>query len=189
VATQSLAEHVSPGSAGFLSKLATITSCKYIGMFGLGILIYDGQRGTDAVQLRLLAAGCCLASISLRSGVETMTIDAALALVLWMAVNGKMVWLNAKWLTFLGAISYTLYLTHQNIGYIVISRLQQNGVHPIATIIAAFGVALALAVALHHLVERPSLNRLRRVDITSIGARFQQRVVALKMPTKQGRVH
>tara|TARA_R110002049_G_scaffold50370_3_gene143027 strand:+ start:47427 stop:48548 length:1122 start_codon:yes stop_codon:yes gene_type:complete len=177
VATQSLSEMVSPTTAGILSKVVTIASFKYIAMFGLGILIYDGRRRTDARITRLLAAGCCLAAIALRSGTEAMLIDAALAAILWMAVNGRLAWLNAKWLTFLGAISYTLYLTHQNIGYIVIRELEDRGVYPIVAIFVAFAVALTMAIGLHRFVERPSLQRLRGVDVSSILCKTFQRLV------------
>ena len=174
VATQKLCEVVSPSTAEMLSKIATISSLKYIGMFGLGILIYDGRRRTDGKLVRSLAAGCCLAAIALRSGTEAMWIDASLALVLWLAVNDRLPWLSARWLTFLGAISYTLYLIHQNVGYIVIMYLEKNGVHPVAAIMIAFGVALALAIALRHFVERPSLARLRRVDVAKLWDRYSR---------------
>lgn len=189
VATQNLAEVVAPSAAGILSKVSTITSFKYIGMFGLGILIYDGRRRTDARLVRLLAAGCCLAAIASRSGIETMLIDVALATILWMAVNDGMAWLNARWLTFLGAISYTLYLTHQNVGYIVITRLEQYGVHSIVAIFAAFAVTLALAVALHHFVERPSLNRLRQVNIAAIWETARRKIALPKMASESGQAH
>ena len=174
IATQGLCEVVSPSAAGMLSKLATIASFKYIGMFGLGILIYDGRRRNDGRLVRSLAAACCLAAIALRSGTEAMLIDGTLAVVLWLAVNGRLPWLNTKWLTFLGAISYTLYLTHQNVGYIVIMKLEGVGVHPLVAIMVAFASALALAVALRSFVEKPSLSRLRRVDVARLWDRYIQ---------------
>lgn len=61
----------------------------------------------------------------------------------------------------LGALTYPLYLVHQNIGYVVI-----NGIDPTwgrwLAFLAAFGVALLLAYAIHRLVERRYNSRLRR---------------------------
>jgi peptidoglycan/LPS O-acetylase OafA/YrhL len=61
----------------------------------------------------------------------------------------------------LGALTYPLYLVHQNIGYVVI-----NGIDPVLgrwlAFLAAFAVALGLAYAIHRLVERRYNSRLRR---------------------------
>ncbi len=61
----------------------------------------------------------------------------------------------------LGALTYPLYLVHQNIGYVVI-----NGIDPAlgrwVAFLAAFAVALGLAYAIHRLVERRYNSRLRR---------------------------
>ena len=61
----------------------------------------------------------------------------------------------------LGALTYPLYLVHQNIGYVVV-----NTVDPVlgrwAAFIAATAVAIALAWTIHRLVERRYNGRFRR---------------------------
>lgn len=59
-------------------------------------------------------------------------------------------------LLFFGAISYSLYLVHQNMGYVVIRRLDGIGVNHWVSVAAAFGLAVAVATALHRFVERPA---------------------------------
>jgi peptidoglycan/LPS O-acetylase OafA/YrhL len=63
--------------------------------------------------------------------------------------------------TMLGALTYPLYLVHQFIGYVVI-----NVIAPVAgrwvAVMAATATVLAIAVAIHRLVERRYNGRLRR---------------------------
>jgi len=70
--------------------------------------------------------------------------------------------LAARPLFWLGAISYPLYLTHQNIGYIVINRLYGAGFdNPAIVIGVPILLALALATAIHRFVEVPGQRVLR----------------------------
>jgi peptidoglycan/LPS O-acetylase OafA/YrhL len=62
----------------------------------------------------------------------------------------------------LGTISYPLYLTHQNIGYVVIRAGYRLGLNPNVSVALAFGVALAIAAAITFTVERPAMALLRK---------------------------
>ncbi|MEO8152856.1 MAG: acyltransferase [Rhizobacter sp.] len=62
----------------------------------------------------------------------------------------------------LGAISYPLYLLHENIGWTVIHRLEAQGFGTNAAIALACIMALAGATALHFAVELPAMNAIRR---------------------------
>lgn len=67
---------------------------------------------------------------------------------------------QAKWLTFLGALTYPLYLIHENLGWYVIHRLR-GSFSPWVSIGVAAAVALLAAVLIHRFVERPLNKRLR----------------------------
>jgi peptidoglycan/LPS O-acetylase OafA/YrhL len=69
--------------------------------------------------------------------------------------------LQSRALVFLGLISYSLYLTHQNIGYVVIRAVESRGGSPNLAIVAATLVALLIATALTFCIERPALQLLR----------------------------
>lgn len=62
----------------------------------------------------------------------------------------------------LGALTYPLYLIHENLGWYVI-HLLHGRTGPLAAVLIASVVVLLAAVLVHHLVERPSTPRLRRV--------------------------
>ncbi len=61
-----------------------------------------------------------------------------------------------------GALTYPLYLVHTQFGWAVTEWLSRAGVGRWATLAAAVGVSVLLAVLIHHAVERPFSTRLRR---------------------------
>lgn len=65
-------------------------------------------------------------------------------------------------LLYLGAISYSLYLVHQNLGYVVIRALQSAAVHePWLLIGVPLLVSLLVAHAVHTWVEEPLSQKIR----------------------------
>jgi|688.fasta_scaffold118684_2 peptidoglycan/LPS O-acetylase OafA/YrhL len=72
---------------------------------------------------------------------------------------------NNKWVSYLGVITYPLYLLHQDIGLVFISLIEKNSLAPAAFIVLGFVILMALAV--NSLVERyqvkvqVSLSRLK----------------------------
>ena len=85
----------------------------------------------------------------------------ALAGVVLLATRGRLKFLESRPLVFLGTISYPLYLTHQNIGYVVIRAAYKAGLHPNAGVLLATAVAAVVAVAITYAVERPAMAFLR----------------------------
>ncbi|MBN1093396.1 acyltransferase [Blastococcus sp. TML/M2B] len=74
---------------------------------------------------------------------------------------------SARWMTLAGALTYPLYLVHENLGWFVI-HLLRGSVGPWVAVLAATVVALVAAAALHHLVERPFSGRLRAATLTML---------------------
>jgi peptidoglycan/LPS O-acetylase OafA/YrhL len=87
----------------------------------------------------------------------------AIFLMFLLFSTGKLEWLNKKAFAPLGALTYALYLTHQNIGY---AMLGAKGGTYAPTLLAVAGVvlcALILAFLMHRYVERPISTWLRPV--------------------------
>ena len=63
----------------------------------------------------------------------------------FLAVSGRLKMLNLKPLVFLGSISYSLYLLHQNIGYIIINKAYDLQLNPLVGISSAIFVSVVLA--------------------------------------------
>ena len=94
-------------------------------------------------------------------GLAAALIVAAFFLIFVAISLGALRRLRARWLVQLGALTYPLYLIHQNIGAIwlrrtdgMMDRFLQIGLAIIA--------ALAIAWAIHHLIERLGAGPLRR---------------------------
>ncbi|MER8183938.1 acyltransferase [Kitasatospora sp. NPDC094015] len=78
----------------------------------------------------------------------------AFAMVLAAAL-GLFNWANWKWLTVAGALTYPLYLIHQEAGWTLIHFLQTRGLGVRAALAVALVAALTTAWLIHRLVERP----------------------------------
>ncbi|MFG1860644.1 acyltransferase family protein [Microbispora bryophytorum] len=81
-------------------------------------------------------------------------------LVMVLVAVGAFDRIDWRWLTFLGALTYPLYLFHHHIGFLVIRWL-----HPALgnrlTLPLAVAAALVVAYGVHRLVERPLQPRMR----------------------------
>ncbi len=134
----------------------------YIPWFVCGIMIYRlTQLATESPRLDLLVL---LAAIVVLGVVEAPPIGllaACLSGLLWTAANGRLPILANPVLAWLGAIYYTLYLLHENIGWGVIRQAQKAGVDVNLSILLAIALALAMATTLTRLVERPAMKWLR----------------------------
>jgi peptidoglycan/LPS O-acetylase OafA/YrhL len=100
---------------------------------------------------------------SLSEPVVTALVCALFAMFLLFA-TGRLEWLNRKAFGMLGGFTYALYLTHQNIGYVALSRMPHlSSTHgPAMWVVCAVLLgALILACALHLFVEKPLSLRLR----------------------------
>ncbi len=158
------AEAYWPWAAELLSKLATVASLKYIPLFAIGMLFYSNRQTGRISKASVAAIVACLATIGLFSGLATVAVDALLGAVLLLAVHSRLGFLSCRPLVALGAISYTLYLVHQNIGYVLIRELQQWGATPWIAIAGATLFSIAIASWLHRQVEKRAMKSLRGID-------------------------
>lgn len=84
--------------------------------------------------------------------------------VFFFFVKGYLKFLSAKPLVFLGAISYSLYLIHQNIGYVVIRHLDAYGISgEFSIIVVPLMVSILLASLIQRYIEQPSLVKIRKI--------------------------
>jgi len=133
----------------------------YIAFFAIGISAYRVRQGTRRwiEQLPVLAAG--LAVTVIIDGFQDGAVYLGALAIFAALIAGKTGFLNAPVLVWLGALSYPLYLVHQNIGYSVIAALESAGLPAWAATVLAIAVALGLAQLVHDFIEAPSLRILR----------------------------
>ena len=85
-----------------------------------------------------------------------------LAALVFLANRYRIPLLANRVFVFLGAVSYSFYLIHQNIGYIVIQAGYRWGLSGNVAIVLATIVAIALASFLTFAIERPANRLIRR---------------------------
>ncbi len=86
-----------------------------------------------------------------------------LAFVLVLAAAlGLFNWMQWKWLTVAGALTYPLYLIHQEAGWATIHFLLNQGLGVQGALAVALVVALVTAWLIHRLIERPLSKVLKR---------------------------
>lgn len=114
----------------------------------------------------LLLALCAWRLFDRRTEDDALFLIAGAAAV-WLVTRYRVPILESRALVFLGTISYSLYLIHQNIGYVLIRSGYNLGLPGPLAVALALLAALLLATALTFLIERPVSTFLR--------SRFSQR--------------
>lgn len=129
--------------------------------FAAGVMIYRLAAGstTPARDIALVVAGVLVLALVYGSGLALLL--AGSSVLLYLAARGRLPFLNHRALVFLGAISYTLYLVHENIGWALMMQLEKSGMHANGAIVVALAVALLLATLLTKLVEQPAMRWIR----------------------------
>ncbi len=134
----------------------------YIAWFVCGVMVYRRISLPDVTPIRdrvlLLSAVVLLAVVD---GPGIGLLAASLSLILWAAALGKLPWLANPVFAWLGAISYTLYLLHENIGWGLMLHAERAGLSSDLAIVLATTLALAMATALTKLVEVPAMKWIR----------------------------
>jgi peptidoglycan/LPS O-acetylase OafA/YrhL len=98
-------------------------------------------------------------------GIESGLVALVLVIFFGMVVTQQAKILN-KILSFklfvqFGTISYSLYLLHQNIGYILLRAFYENNFSSLAAIPLTIFISIVLATGLNLLIEKPANTRIR----------------------------
>ena len=157
----SWAAHLWPDALPY--RLTLVLVLGYLPFFAIGMLFYriwSGQRRW-AEQAPLLALALAVPATTQPVG---MAVAALVIAGLFAAlVSGGLRFLCVRPVLWLGAVSYPLYLVHENVGFVVMLRLQALGIGPWGALAAAVLMAFGLAAGLHHFVEGRSDRWIKRL--------------------------
>lgn len=131
---------------------------KYIAFFASGICFYQIHTKTDTF-LSYTILSISLLAVFLYNSVDNAIIISLIYLYFyWLCLRGKKV---NPILGYLGGISYSLYLIHQNIGYSLIQTAYQHDIPPYISITGALVVSLLSAHILRLYIEIPGQRLFR----------------------------
>jgi peptidoglycan/LPS O-acetylase OafA/YrhL len=132
-------------------------------LFVAGIMFYRMQHRSVEMKPYLILASA-LAVEFLLHGLRSGFVCGVFFMVFYSIVR-KVLFVNlllsAKPLVSLGAISYCLYLLHQNIGYVLLQELYEKKCPPLTAILITITVTTVIAACLTRLVENPAREMFR----------------------------
>ena len=134
--------------------LNLLTAGQYAGLFVCGIALFlmrsEGEKLGWLAALAAVHAAICEALLAdAVGGLVVLLIAAVFAVIALRPDGGFLTW---PVLTWLGAISYPLYLIHQNMGYLLLRTIQPTLGANLSALVA-LAVALTVAWLIHELVE------------------------------------
>ena len=140
----------------------TVAITSYGHLFIAGVTFYALRAKPQSRVTGLgLIAGCLLYGALFQPAAELPGTFLFFGLMYLLAAN-RLRWLAARPLDRLNAISYSLYLVHQNIGFVIIRYAYQHGVtSPAIAIAAAIAVSMTLATIITFGIERPIVGFIR----------------------------
>jgi len=141
----------------------TFTMIRYFHFFLAGMVFYKIWKGEKSFANHFVIVLCFLAEriISGRWG-PSFAITGLIFLMFYFLINHKLKFLNHPVLIFLGAISYSLYLIHANMGFLMIDRLNKiPAINSWIIILVPIAVSVSLAFLIHKTIEVPAMKYIR----------------------------
>ena len=145
----------------FSYTLSEVLILRYIPFFAMGILFYRIFTRPAEVRADYLLILASLVVIGITLPPVYLAVGAFCIAVFWLFVSDRLQWLRLRPFVFLGTISYSEYLLHQDIGFTIIWHLEKIGFSGTVAAAAAIITTAALAVLLTFLVERPAMRAIR----------------------------
>lgn len=129
--------------------------------FTIGVVAYRlFTRSTSWVQAATLLLFAIVTEFCL-DGAEMGVVAVLVTAVFLLFVSGYATALRWRVFTWLGSISYPLYVLHENVGRTVIRAIERHGFGESIAVPVAIVNALVLATIVSYLVERPARDWIR----------------------------
>ena len=133
----------------------------YIAWFTCGIMVYRLALRPETVARDLVTLAAAVTVLGVVDSWGLAVLAVSITAVLYLAATQRLGVLSRRGFVWLGTISYTLYLLHENIGWSLIRRMQAAGISANVSAAATFALMLMLASALTFSVERPAMKWIR----------------------------
>ena len=148
------------GIANGLAGSGAANNFLYYFVAGMALFVYIDEPDKDKWIKLALVFGAPLVPLA-QGTVTPAVISLGIVIVMFLAVTGRLGFLESRPLLWLGSISYPLYLVHAYPGYITMKLLLDAGVGRDLAIAAAILQAVVLAIIVHKTIEKPITRWLR----------------------------
>lgn len=142
----------------------TLSGLLVHGPFFIGGMMFYLIKKTNGCLIKqafgIIAA--CVLSAYFTSGMQMGTVALFSFALMGLALHGSLCLLVSPITLWLGAISYSLYLLHRNLGYVAFFKLDTMGVDSRISFLIVTASALLLASFFTYWIEKPSLLFFRR---------------------------
>jgi len=155
---------------------------------GIGFFMLSTKRRTLIQYVLILTSLTCEFLILYKdnSRVVPYIVIACFYLVFYMFINKKLEFLSNRLLLFMGSISYSLYLIHENIGMAIIYWIKQGIDHQLVYVPITMVVVFGFAYLITKYIERPALKWIRSYFDSSKTVRVQNEGFRIESLTKHG---
>lgn len=137
-------------------RIVMLLVLRYVPFFIIGMLSYRIWTGQRTWREQAPYFALVLLTIGVIETPDLLAAGGLLVLCFWAMLRGYLRFLCVAPLLWLGGISYSLYLVHENIGFVIMLKASAMGFDPWVGFITALAVALGLGVLLNRTVERPA---------------------------------
>ena len=134
---------------------------KYLPFFTAGICFYKIINRNNNLKRTIAILFLTLLSTAAIYGYKHFLMFSCFYIVFYLALSGRMRFLSLKPFVFMGGISYSLYLIHGNIGYVIINKFYEMSWNPLIAILISLILCIILATLISKFIEKPCLNYIR----------------------------
>jgi len=138
----------------FSRPLEALLLLQFLNLFICGIIFYEYHSKKVDLNASLVINIIVLLNQYLIFGLESMTILLCIVLLFYLMLSGKLKFLSNSIFIYFGAVSYSLYIIHQYIGYTAIKRLTGLGLSQITSTLCAMLIVYLLALFIHLIVDK-----------------------------------
>jgi peptidoglycan/LPS O-acetylase OafA/YrhL len=137
-------------------RIVMLLVLRYIPFFAIGMLSYRVWAGKRSWRRQSPYLLVVLLTIAATEAHDLLLMGLFLVACFWAMVQGHLAFLCVRPLLWFGSISYSFYLVHQNIGFVVMLRAAAAGLNPWIGFLLAIAVAIGLGTMVNHYVEQPA---------------------------------
>jgi peptidoglycan/LPS O-acetylase OafA/YrhL len=144
---------------------------KWAPFFSAGALFYLVRaHGVSRARLALLATSFALAQLyaigeGTQAGIAVAMVASvvtAIFALFWLIATGRLRMKSSPFVFYAGALTYPMYVIHQNLGFMVYGRLHQASGLVVVSLVSMLALLLLTSWCIHAWVERPLGQAMRR---------------------------